>query len=446
MTYIYSTFLVFLCIHLSDNDVLTAERKVCHERKFDALSAAIQFHHEGTVEIALTRGIGRKHYIEIGGNTEEFETMIWRYLSEVQESAFLLYAADAEHICAFLWRNETPGFRYQRVKSSREHLSGMGELLRARILAGSGQKSRGPQRRGLTPTQFPSTTADSRTTEQLIEELSNVVFPEQLRNELNSIQSLSIAPIKNLSVVPMALLRPFGDKRQVIDLFSVNFVTTVADLRDGATISRSNYRNPLIIGNPRPSEDPEWFFPNLSGAEQEADLAQSTFGGRHLSRERATLDAIVSSMRDADLIYIAAHAMSNPLGSLDESFIALARNRLTARQVQVEYLQSNPLVVLSACQTAQGKVLEAGIIGIARAFQIANAANTVMSLWNIDDDATYFQMRHFIVNLKRGITPAESMRRAMLVTRKNYPHPRYWAAFNVFGNHGVSASIGSLLR
>ena len=149
-------------------------------------------------------------------------------------------------------------------------------------------------------------------------------------------------------------------------------------------------------------------------------------------------------MRDTDLIYVAAHAMSNPLGRLEESFIALAQNRLSAPQVQDEFLHRHPLVVLSGCQTAQGKMLNAGIIGIARAFQIANAANTVMSLWNIDDDATLFLMRHFIVHLKSGLPPAESIRLAMIATREYYSEPRYWAAFNVFGNHGTR--MGTLLR
>ena len=81
----------------------------------------------------------------------------------------------------------------------------------------------------------------------------------------------------------------------------------------------------------------------------------------------------MSGIRDADLIYVAAHAMSDPFGSLDQSFIALAKNRLPASEVQEEFLYAQPLVVLSACQTAQGRMLETGVIGIARAFQIANA-------------------------------------------------------------------------
>ena len=440
----YFIFLVLLVTYASVSNVLAQDHEVCSERMEDALSSAIRYHHKGTAEIAVTRGMGQHHILDVRGRTIIFERMVQKYLSDVPASAFMLYAADTEHICVFLWRNDIFGFRYQRVKSTGEELSRLSELVRARILAGSEQTSRAPKRRGLTPVKKTSTPVDSRTTPELIEALSEIIFPQGLRNELKGIRVLSIAPIQNLSSVPMAILQPFGDTQQVIDLFSVNFIAFVDDLQDGVVPSRPTYKNSLIIGNPRPSNDPEWIFPNLPGAEDEAELAHATFGGTLLSREQATRDAFISDMQDADLIYVAAHAMSNPLGPLDESFIALAQNRLSAPQVQVEFLHRHPLVVLSGCQTAQGRMLDAGIIGIARAFQIANAANTVMSLWNIDDDATLFLMRYFIVNLKSGLPPAESMRLAMIATREYYPEPRYWAAFNVFGNH--SALMGTLMR
>ena len=117
-------------------------------------------------------------------------------------------------------------------------------------------------------------------------------------------------------------------------------------------------------------------------------MAHATFGGTLLFRGQATRDAFLSAIPDADLIYVEGHAMSDPFGALDQSFIALAENRLSATVVQEEFLYAQPLVVLSACQTRQGRMLETGVIGIVRAFQKANAANAVMSLWSIDDDST----------------------------------------------------------
>ena len=390
-----------------------------------------------------TRGLDPTILLETDeetGGSQDFEDLVSSYLSEVPASAFMLYATDSERICTFLWRSDEAGFRYVWVRSTGEELSNLSELVRTRILAGSKQRSRLPKRRGLTPATEPTEmAADSRTTPELVQALSAIIFPERLRDGLKGIRSLSVASIRNMSSVPMAILQPFGDSRQVVDLFSVNFVAFLADLQKGAVPLRSAYTKSLIIGNPRPSIDSEWIFPNLPGAEMEAELAHATFGGTLLSRGEATREAFTSGIRDADLIYVAAHAMSDPFGSLDQSFIALAENRLPAPEVQEEFLYAQPLVVLSACQTAQGRMLETGVIGIARAFQKANAAKTVMSLWSIDDAATLFQMRHFIAHLKSKIPPGEAMRLAMIAARERYPEPRYWAAFNIFGNHGRSA-------
>lgn len=73
--------------------------------------------------------------------------------------------------------------------------------------------------------------------------------------------------------------------------------------------------------------------------------------------------------------------------------------RVTARQVQKLKLSKRPLVVLSACQTGAGQAIDAGVIGLARAFQIAGAVNRVMSLWNIDDHATKSLMTEFARSL-----------------------------------------------
>ena len=92
-----------------------------------------------------------------------------------------------------------------------------------------------------------------------------------------------------------------------------------------------------------------------------------------------------------------------------------------------------PLVVLSACHTGEGYAMEAGVIGLARAFQIAGATNTVMSLWAIDDVATAALMSSFMEALGT-LPPAEAMRKASKQVRSEYPNPAVWAAFNVFGN------------
>ena len=74
---------------------------------------------------------------------------------------------------------------------------------------------------------------------------------------------------------------------------------------------------------------------------------------------------------------------------------------------------------------------------MARGFQLANASNTVMSLWAIDDQATAILMQDFVRNIAIE-SPAEALRLAMLKTREKYANPALWSAFNVFGNHAMA--------
>ena len=80
--------------------------------------------------------------------------------------------------------------------------------------------------------------------------------------------------------------------------------------------------------------------------------------------------------------------------------------------------------------------MSGGIVGLARAFQIAGAKNVLMSLWNIDDKETATLMKLFFDNLQHAKTlqPHESFRNAILTYKKDInPDPKYWAAFSIFG-------------
>jgi CHAT domain-containing protein len=48
------------------------------------------------------------------------------------------------------------------------------------------------------------------------------------------------------------------------------------------------------------------------------------------------------------------------------------------------------VVVLSACNTGQGRMTGDGVIGLARAFVVAWVPSVVVSLWSVADDSTFF--------------------------------------------------------
>ena len=91
------------------------------------------------------------------------------------------------------------------------------------------------------------------------------------------------------------------------------------------------------------------------------------------------------------------------------------------------------LVTLSACETGLGRVANGDdVIGLTRGFLYAGARSIVASLWEVDDSATGQLMLSFYRNLQ-GTDKREALRLAQIETRLKYPHPMYWAAFQIVG-------------
>jgi CHAT domain-containing protein len=107
---------------------------------------------------------------------------------------------------------------------------------------------------------------------------------------------------------------------------------------------------------------------------------------------------------------------------------------LTAYEVQNMDLEGTELVVLSACQTAQGKLQNGeGVFGLQRALRIAGAQNIILSLWDVDDAVGRIFMRTFYEKWLGGMSKSAAFRFAQLEVKKAYPQPFYWAGFVLVG-------------
>lgn len=112
---------------------------------------------------------------------------------------------------------------------------------------------------------------------------------------------------------------------------------------------------------------------------------------------------------------------------------------LTALEASSLDLEGTKLVVLSACETGLGQARSGeGVEGLRRAFVLAGAETTVMSLWKVDDEATRDMMVDYYQRLQAGGGRSESMREVRLAMLHNgaTEHPYYWASFIVSGNPG----------
>ncbi len=95
------------------------------------------------------------------------------------------------------------------------------------------------------------------------------------------------------------------------------------------------------------------------------------------------------------------------------------------------------LVVMSACETARGRVSRGeGVVGLSRAFLGAGAQSVVASLWTVSDESTAELMKVFYDRMfgkKHSASRALDEARLALIENDRFSHPFFWSAFVVTG-------------
>lgn len=149
----------------------------------------------------------------------------------------------------------------------------------------------------------------------------------------------------------------------------------------------------------------------------------------------ATRANSIAAMDDADIVHFIAHAEANehdPGSSrIDLSPDEGDDGRLDASQVAALRLDA-PLVVLSACETANGRVLDGeGVLSISRSFLRAGARATVATLWPVGPSAADFAAA-FYAHVARSRDAAEALSAAKRRMRANGAPPSAWAPYELF--------------
>ncbi len=188
--------------------------------------------------------------------------------------------------------------------------------------------------------------------------------------------------------------------------------------------------------------------PRLPFTRQEADRilalapASVTFKATGFKASRATaLDPELGRYR---YLHFATHGL---LDSERPGLSALALSLVDEDgQPQDGFLRANDiynlklpaeLVVLSGCQTGLGKAVKGeGLVGLTRGFMYSGASRVVVSLWNVNDQATSELMARFYRRmLKDNQRPAAALRMAQVEMwgQRKWRAPYYWATFVLQG-------------
>jgi CHAT domain-containing protein/tetratricopeptide (TPR) repeat protein len=168
-----------------------------------------------------------------------------------------------------------------------------------------------------------------------------------------------------------------------------------------------------------------------------------------------------------DVLHFATHAITSD-GRPEESALVLAQvetspspptsaegtraldGLVSAAEVIREWSLGADLVTLSACETAQGQSTSEGTFGIAQAFLRAGARAVLVSLWDVDDEATALLMQRFYATWlgtgggkgRPALSKAQALQEAKRWLRdrrdtggqRRFEHPYYWAGFVLMGD------------
>jgi MYXO-CTERM domain-containing protein len=328
-----------------------------------------------------------------------------------------------------------------------------------------------------------STSADARSLGRAVDDL--VMRP--VRDLLDGASRVLVAPDGALNLVPFAALVD-EEGRYLVDRFDFTYLTSGRDLlrQELQTASRSR---PMVFANPafgRPSPEPppadprsrrsgslrDAIFPALPGTASEARALAQILPDPEVLVDTAATETALKKASGPRLLHVATHgfflpdqgreqapsgdgrgvvaegadvgAVENPLLRSGLAFAGANGLKsgeddgiLTAFEASGLDLDGTDLVVLSACETGLGDVLNGdGVYGIRRALFLAGAKTEVTSLWKVDDKATRDLMVQYYDKLFHGGGRSASLRdvqRAMLA-KKGTEHPYFWASFVVSGD------------
>jgi Uncharacterized protein conserved in bacteria len=172
--------------------------------------------------------------------------------------------------------------------------------------------------------------------------------------------------------------------------------------------------------------------------EEEYKLMRQQFGGQFFINQTATHSAFNAVIDSTAILHISTHAISSAV----DSFPYLQLFDKPYYLFDLRYKQFSPaLVVLGACKTADGVLLEGeGVNSIGRGFTAAGAGGIVSGLWNVHDRAAIDMMQHFYTRLSSEANPALALhkaKQAWLQTShaSSFLHlPYYWAGL-VYSGH-----------
>lgn len=280
------------------------------------------------------------------------------------------------------------------------------------------------------------------------------------RDLLKGKRLLTIVPDGTLWEMPFQALQPVPGHHLIEDsaIAYAPSLTVLRDMNKARAERRGSATAPmslLAVGNPvLGTQNIERLNARLMNgeltplpdAQEQVKALQRLYGaehskvyvGRDAREERVKLDA--GKYR---ILHLATHGIYDDASPM-YSHVVLANEEANAREDgfleawEIMNLDLHAdLVVLSACETARGRVgAGEGMIGLAWSLFVAGSPSTVVSQWKVDAASTTRLMLEFHRSMRSGNSKARALQHATLriLQDRKYRHPFYWAPFVLIGD------------
>jgi len=246
---------------------------------------------------------------------------------------------------------------------------------------------------------------------------------------------LAIIPDGPLLAAPFAaLIGPSGrflvEDRPVIVAPNLRLLGTLSSrLR-----SQPSVRSAVAVGKPTLGPGLPWRLSRLDAAEDEARSVAAIYGGAPLLRDAATKPAFLDALRRHDVVHFAGHAVVNTTRSEASSLVLAPSNGdlglLSPNEIDRTRLAPGALVVLAACDTAEGAVFRGeGLMGLVRPFLAAGAASVVANLWPVEDDTAGEFSVAFHREIRNGVAPAQALKHVQADFASRKVPAKSWAGW-----------------
>ncbi|MEM9217568.1 MAG: CHAT domain-containing protein [Cyanobacteria bacterium P01_F01_bin.150] len=262
-----------------------------------------------------------------------------------------------------------------------------------------------------------------------------LIRPAEPALEESGIDTLVFVLDGTLRNLPMAVLQ--DGETFLIEKYAVA-LTPGLQLFDSQALPADGL-NALVGGLSESRQD----FPALPGVQTElTDIQSQLSESEVLLNETFTSDAIQDAINQVPfpVVHLATHGEFS--SNLEDTYILTWSDRLSIDQLNStlkagELRRDRPieLLVLSACQTAEGDDLAA--LGLAGMAVRAGARSTVATLWQLSDAASPILMERFYRELRSGkVTKAQALRQAQLTLLNDptYSLPYFWSPIVLVGN------------